>query len=191
MYSARIRKIVSDTTTGLEERLRTLEEQVKSLLESTRKKDCSKTMETRVQEILETPFKQVKESIANIMKEVELEEMELFRKESNQMDDCEKTPEERKKLIEKSPDCNNNVVLKEITSCENELAAERTPDAFESDNSPVSLDSQEYMRVPDTATQPLKLTRSKSEGKFSVRIRLGTICLFFFMGPISKLRVLA
>lgn len=172
-----MRQIVSDKTTSLEERLRTLEEQVKSLLESTRETDCNKTMETRVQEILETTFKELQESIENIMKEVELEEMELFRKERDKMDDHEKTQEERKKLIEKSSNCNNNVVLKGTTSCKKVLAAERTPNALEFDDSTVSLVKQENMRVLDRATTHLELTRLKSEGMFSVRIRLGIICL--------------
>ena len=171
-----MQQIVSDETARLEERLKTLEEQVKSLFESTREKDCNKSMETRVQEIIETTFKQLKESIENIMKDCELEEMDFLRKESDQMDEREKTPEERKKLIKKSSDCYNNVVFKESTGCENDLAADRTPNALKSDHSSVSLDRQENTRVLDRATPPSKLTRSKSEGTFSVRMRLGTIC---------------
>lgn len=189
-----MRQIVSDKTTSLEERLKTLEEQVKSLLESTREKDCNTTMETRVQEILETTFKQLKESVENIMKDFELEELKLLRKERDQMDDRP----ERKKIIEKSPDCNNNVVLKEITRCENKLVADRTPSVLESNNSPVSLDREENTTVLDRPTPLLKLTRSKSEGKFSVRILTSGNYMpsvnerhFFFLGPISKSIVFA
>ena len=166
-----MRQIVSDETARLEEGLEILQEQGKSLF------DCNKTMETRIQEILESTVKELKESIDNIMKNCELVEMKLqLRKERDQMDEREKTPEECKKLVEKSSDCNNSVVLKESTGCENELAADRTQKALESDHSSVSLDRQENTRVLDRATPPLKKTRSKSEGKFSVRMRLGTIC---------------
>ena len=164
-----MRQIVSDETAHLKERLKTLEEQVKSLFEFKREKDCNKTVETRVQEIIETTFKQLKESIENITKDCELEDMELLRKERDQMDEREKTPEECKKLIEKSSDWDDNVVLKESSGCENELAAERMPKALESNDLPVSLDRQENMRF-DRATPPFTPMQSKSEGKFSVRM---------------------
>ena len=165
-----MRQIVNDKTTSLEKRLKTLEEQFKSLLQSRSEKDCKKSIETRVQEIIETTFKQLKESIENIMKDFELEEVELLRKGRDQMGEREKIPEECKKLIEKSSDCNNNVVLKESTGCENELAAERTPKALESDGFPVRMNRQENMGFLDRATLPFTPMQSKSEGKSSVRM---------------------
>ena len=159
-----MRQIVSDETARLEEGLEILQEQGKSLF------DCNKTMETRIQEILESTVKELKESIDNIMKNCELVEMKLqLRKERDQMDEREKTPEECKKLIEKSSDWDDNVVLKESSCCENELAAERMPKALESNDLPVSLDRQENMRF-DRATPPFTPMQSKSEGKFSVRM---------------------
>ena len=175
-----MRKKVRDTTTGLEQRLDILEKNVKSLPELLREKDGSTIMQTGVKNTLETIFKQMKESIENVMKDVEVEEMELLRKERNdQMDDREKTPEERKNSVKKSTDCNNNVVVNETANCENELTAERTPNAFEPNNSAVlSLDRQGKVGFIDRATSPLlKPTQSKCEGKFPVRMRLGTICL--------------
>lgn len=173
LHSAKMKEIVRQTA-SLEKRLRTLEEQVKSLLESTIEKDCNKTMVERAQEILETTLKQLNTLIQNMVK-VELGEMELFTKEIDQINNREETPEEREKFIEKSSDCNYNVVLKGTASCEKELAADRTPNSLESDNSPVSVDRQENMRFLDRASPPLKLTQPKSEGKFSVRIRPKTI----------------
>ena len=52
-------------------------------------------------------------------------------------------------------------------------------DALESDHSSVSclsLDRHENTTVLDRATPLVKLTQSKPEGTFSVRMRLGTIC---------------
>ena len=130
-HSARMRQKVRDTTTGLEQQIGILQEKVKSLPELL--KDANKAMRSRVKNTVETIFKQMKESIENVMKDDEAEEMEPLRKERDQMDDHENTPEERKKSINKST---------------------------------------------DSATSPLlKPTQSKKEGKFSVRIRLGTICL--------------
>ena len=178
-HSARMKQKVRDTTTCLEQQLVTLQENFKSLPELLKEKDGNKAMKSRVKNTVETIFKQMKESIENVMKDVELEEMELLRKERDQMDDREKTSEERKKSINKSTDCNNNVVVNETAYCENELTADRIPNALEPQNSVVrSLDKQGKVGFIDRATSPLlKPTRSKCEGKFPVRIRLGTICL--------------
>lgn len=147
-----------------------LEENVKSLPELLREKDGNKAMKTKVMKTIQTIFKQMKESTENVLKEVEAEEMELLRKERDQIDDRQKTPEERKKSIKISSDCNNNVVANETANCENELTAERTSNALEPNSSAV-------LRV-DRATSPLlKPTQSKPEGKFYLRIRLETKCL--------------
>ena len=168
MHSARMRQIVSDTTTGLEQGLNIVEENVKSLPKLLREKDGNKAVKMGVKKTLEAIFKQMKKSIENVIKDVEAEEMELLRK----MDDREKTPEQRKKSIKKSSDCNNNVVFNETANCENELAADRTPNAVEPNKSAVlSLDRQEKVGIINRATSPLlKPTQLKSEGKFSLRI---------------------
>lgn len=167
MHSARMRQIVSDTKTGLEQGLNILEENVKNLPKLLREKDGNKAVKTVVKKILEAIFKQMEESIENVIKDVEAEEMELLR----EMDDREKTPEERKKSIKKSSDCNNNVVFKETANCENELAADRTPNALEPNKSAVQTDRQEKVGMINRATSPLlKPTQSKSEGKFSLCI---------------------
>ena len=151
-------------TFGLERRLETLEENVESLLESIKKKVGNTAMEKRVQEILESTVQQLKdmkESFENSMKEVEVEETEL-RKECDQMDDRERIPEERKQSLEKSSDCNNNTALNKTASCE------KTPNALEPDDSPVSPGTQENVRFIDRATSPVKLMQSKFEGKFAM-----------------------
>ena len=99
------------------------------------------------------------------MEDVEVVEKELG-KQRDQMDDPEKVEEGPKLLFEKSSDCNDNTVLNETAKGENELAADRAPNALKSDDFPVSLDGQENTEYFD---------RAKSEGKFP--IRLGTICL--------------
>jgi len=150
-------------TAGTEQRLETLEENVKSLSELLKEKDGNKVMETRAIQDIETLVKQLKASFENSVKGVEVEEMELLGKERDQMDYCEKIPEKHKILIVKSSDCNNNTVLHETAICENELAADRKPNALAPDDLPGSLGRQEM--------------QSKFEGKFLVRVLLGTICL--------------
>lgn len=174
VHSARMQQIVRNTTTGLEQGLDSIEENVKSLPELLREKDGNKAMKARVKKKLETIFKQMKESIENVMKAVEAEEVELLRKERDQMDDREKTPEERKKLIKKSSECNNNVVVNETANCENELTADRTPNALDANNSAVSLDKQGNVELIDRATSPIKLIM-RFEGKFPVQVLLGTM----------------
>ena len=101
-------------TADLEQRLENLKEKVESQPESIRKKVGNRAMKTRVQDILETTVKQLKdveEAIENSMEDVEVVENELG-KERNPIDDLEKMQEERKKSFEKSADCNNNTVLK-------------------------------------------------------------------------------
>ena len=169
MTSARVREIFRD------EKKKEILETLEGKPGSTRKKVGS----TRVQKIPEPPVKQLKdmgESSENSMKNVEVEE-ELG-KERDHMDDRKKMPEGRKNSFEKSSDCNNNTaVWTETTSCENELAADRKLIALELDHSLVSLDRQKKARLIDRATSPIKLTQSKSEGKFSVLILMKTICL--------------
>jgi len=143
IHSARMRQIVRDMTAGTEQRLETLEENVKSLSELLKEKDGNKVMETRAIQDIETLVKQLKASFENSVKDVEVEEMEHFGKERDQMDYCEKIPGKRKMLIVKSSDCNNDTVLNETASCENELAADRKPNAVEPDDFPVSLGRQE------------------------------------------------
>ena len=160
-------------TADLEKKLEELEEKPESI----RKKVGNTAMETRVQKMLETIvklLKDVKESIENSMKDVEAEEMELG-KERDEMDDRKKMPEERKKSFEKSTDGNNNTVLNDTGCCEKELVADRTPNALEPDDSP--LGRQKNARFLDRAASPVKQMRSKLEGKFSMRVILGTICL--------------
>ena len=158
-------------TAGLEQRLENLKEKAESQPESIRKKVGNRAMKTRVQDILETTVKQLKdveEAIENSMEDVEVVENELG-KERDQIDDLEKMQEERKKSFEKSPDCNNNTVLNKTASSENELAADRTPNALESDDFSVILDKEENMGFLDKATPLFTPRQSKSEGKFSVR----------------------
>ena len=150
IHSARMQRI--------EQRLESLEEKIKGLPESLTGKDGSKGMETTVKEILETT-EELKESIQNSVKE----EMK-----SDQINDREKMQEERKQSLEKSLDCNNNTALTKTASCENELAADRIPNALEPDDSPISVDRQGDVRFIDRATSPVKLMHSKFEGKFPV-----------------------
>ena len=90
-------------TAGLEQRLENLKEKVESQPESIRKKVGNRATKTRVQDILETIVKQLKnveEQIENSMEDVEVVENELG-KERNPIDDLEKMQEERKKSFEK------------------------------------------------------------------------------------------
>ena len=86
----------------------------------------------------------------------------------------EKMPEERKKLLKKSLDFNNNNELKETASCENELAAGRTPNVLQPDDSPITQATQEDVRIIDRATSPLKLMQSEFKDKFTLWVLLGT-----------------
>ena len=173
-HSARLRQVDSSMT---KQKLETLEEIVKSLQELLKKQDDSKAMEMRVQEI-ETSLQQLKASFENSVKDLEVEEMELLGKDHDQMGDCEKMPEEYKKLIEKSSDCNNFTVLDETACCEEGICltspqkevvklADRIPNAFRYDVSP---DIQGNVSFLDKATSPVKLTQSKPEGKFTVLV---------------------
>ena len=163
--SARVRQIVSNMTAGLEQRLEKVESQPYSI----RKEVGDTGTKTRAHEILETPVEQlkdVKQSIENGMEDVEVVEKGLGR-ERDQMVDLEKMQEESKISFEKSSECNNSTALNETASYENELAVDKAPNALESDDFRVSLDRQEYI-----ATPLLKPTRSKSEGTFSLCIRV-------------------
>ena len=162
IHSAKMRRI--------EERMKTLEEIIKALPESLRQNDGSKAMEKRVQEILDST-EELKESVENNMKE----EIELLRKERDQINDREKMTEEGKTCCEVSLDCNNNTAMKETASCENELAADRAPNALDLGDSPVSLDAQEGVRFIDRATSPVNIMQLEFEGKFPVRVLLRTI----------------
>ena len=154
IHSARMRRI--------EQRLEKLEEKLKDLPELLRKKNGSKAIETTVQEILDTR-EELKGSIENSMKE-----MELLRKDCDQINDREKIAEEHKISFEISLDGNNKTA-----SCENELASDRTPNTLEPDDSPISLDRQEDERFIDRATSPVKPLQSNFEGKFPVQVLLG------------------
>lgn len=167
-------------TAGLERRLENLHEKIESQSESTRKQGAKRAMKTRAQEIPETTVKQLKDrkkSNENNVEDVEVAEKELG-KERDPMDDLEKMQEEPKLLFEKSSDCNNSTVSNETASCEKKLAAEdRAPNGLKSDDFPVSLNRQENMGLNGRATPPFSPMQSKSEGKFPMRIRLGTICM--------------
>ena len=152
IYSASMRRI--------EQGLEMLNEKIKDLPESLREKNCSKAIETKVQEILDKT-EELNGSFENSMRE-----MELLRKERDQINDREKMPEVLKKSFERSLECNANTALKETASCENELAADRTPNTLELDDSPISLDRQEDVRFFDRATSPVKPMQSNFEGKF-------------------------
>ena len=151
-----MRQIVSEMTAGLGQGLENSSQKVESQPESIRKKTGKTATKTRAQEIPDTTDKQLKdrkESIENSMEDVEMAERELG-KERHQMDDLEKVQEEPKLSFEKSSDCNINTVSNETARGESELAADRAP--------------EENMGYLD---------RAKSEGKFPIRISLGTICL--------------
>ena len=136
----------------IEQRLESLEKNIKGLPESLREKDSSKAMETTAQEILDTT-KKLKE------------EMEFLRNTP------EKMAEEHKKSFKKPLDFYNNTVLKS----ENELAAGRTPNALEPNDSPTSQDRHEDVRFTDRATSPVNLMHfAEIECKFPVRVLLGT-----------------
>ena len=156
ILSARLRPLV--------QRLETLEENIESLPKSLSEKDGSKAMETKAQEILDTT-KELKE------------ETKLMEKECDQMCDRGKVSEECQNSFEISPECNNNTVLNETASCENELAPDGTRNTLEPDDSPATLGRQEDRSFADRATSPVKLMQSKFEGTFSVRILLGTVFL--------------
>lgn len=151
-------QIVSDTTAGLEQRLEMLKEKNESQAES---------IETIIGFL---------NDIGNNVKGFEVELMELKR-QRDQMNDREKMPEEHKKSYRKSSDCNNNTSLNETASCENELAADGTPNAIEPDDSPASLGRQADKRFVDRVISPVNLMQSKFEGKLSVRVLLGAIYL--------------
>lgn len=147
-----------------------LNEKVESPPESIRKKISKTATRRRAQEIPETAVKQLndrKESIENSVEDVEVVEKELG-KERSQTDDPEKMEEGPKLLFDKSSYCSDNTVLNETARGENELAADRAPNALNSDDFPVSVDGRENTRCLD---------RAKSEGKFPIRVRLRTICL--------------
>ena len=176
-HSARIRQVVSSMTV-IKQKLETLEEIVKSLLELLKKQDGNKAMETRVQEI-KTSLQQLGASFENSVKKLEVEEMELLGKDRDQMDDREKMPEEYKNLIEKSSDCNNFTVLDETACCEEGICltspqeeivrlADRISNAFPYDVSPDIQGNVSFL--DNKATSPVKLTRSKPEGKFTVLV---------------------
>ena len=185
-----MRRIVSNTTAGLEQRL----EKVESQAESIRKMVGDTATKARAHEILEIPVKQLKdmkESIGNSTEDDEVVEKKLGKKR-DQVDDLGKIQEEPKESFGKSSESNDSNVWNETASYENALAVDRALNALESDDFPVNLDRQEYI-----ATPLLNPTQSKSEGKFSVCIRLGTICFqltedisFLLMASISKLIVL-
>lgn len=164
-----MQQIVSDTTAGLEQRLEMLEEKNQSQAESITARA------TKRQEILATIIGYLKD-IGNNVKGVEVELMELQR-QLDQMNDREKMPEEHKKSYQKSSDCNNNTSLNKTASCQNELAADGTPNAIEPDDSPASLGRQADKRFVDGVISPVNLMQSKFEGKLPVRILLGAICL--------------
>ena len=109
-------------TAGTEERLETLEGNVKSLSELLKEKDGNKVMETRAIQEIETSVKQLKASFENGVKDVEVEEMELLAEERDQMDYSKKIPE--------------------TACCENKLAADSTPSALEPNDSPVNQSRQ-------------------------------------------------
>ena len=135
----------------IKQRLDLLEKKIKGLPESLREKDSSKAMETTAQEILDTT-KKLKE------------EMEFLRNTP------EKMAEEHKKSFKKPLDFYNNTVLKS----ENELAAGRTPNALEPNDSPISQDRHEDVRFTDRGTSPVNVMHSEIEGKFPARVLLGT-----------------
>ena len=73
-----------------------------------KEKDGNKALEKKAQGI-ETTVKQLKALVENSVKDVET---------LDQLDYSENVPEEHKKLIDESSDCNNNGVLNETTCCE-------------------------------------------------------------------------
>jgi len=155
--SDRMRQIFHDMTTGLGQKLETLEENVKSMHELLKEKADSKAIETRLQKI-ETPVKQSKDiqkSMKNSVKDDEEEEIKLG-KQRDQIGDRKLMKEERRKSFETSSESNNNSVLLETSSSENELAADITPDALEHDDFHVGLDRQKNGRFLDRATSPIQ-----------------------------------
>lgn len=155
--SDRMRQIFHDVTTGLGQKLETLEENVKSMHELLKEKADSKAIETRLQKI-ETPVKQsrdIQTSIKNSVKDDEEEEIELG-KQRDQIGDRELMPEERRQSFQTSSESNYNSVLRETSSGENELAADVTPDALEHDDFHVGLDRQKNARFLDRGTSPIQ-----------------------------------
>lgn len=152
-----MRKMFHDMTTGLGQKLETLEENVKSMHEMLKEKADSKAIETRLQKI-ETPVKQSKDvqnSMKNSVKDDEEEEIKLG-KQRSQIGDRELMQEERRKSFETSSESNYNSVLLETSSSENELAADITPDALEHDDFHVGSDRQKNGRFLDRATSPIQ-----------------------------------
>ena len=145
MHSSRIRQ--------MEKRPEKVEEKIPP--ESLREKDGSKVMETTAQEIPTT--KKLKK------------EAEFFGNARGTM------PEEGKNSFKKSLDLNNNTVLKKNATCENELAENGTPNAFETDDFPISQDRQKDERFIDRATSPLKPMQSKFKGKFPLQVIMRTV----------------
>lgn len=155
--SDRIRQIFHDVTTGLGQKLETLEENVKSMHELLKEKADSKAIETRLQKI-ETPVKQsrdIQTSMKNSVKDDEEEKIKLG-KQRDQIGDRELMSEERRKSLEISSESNYNSVLRETSSGENELAANITPDALEHDDFLVGLERQKNARFLDRATSPIQ-----------------------------------
>lgn len=155
-------RILSARLRPLAKRLETLEQKIESLPKSLSEKDGSKAMETKAQDILDTT-------------EELKEETKLLKKECDQMYDREKLSEERQNSFEIWPDCNSNTVLNETASCENDLVPDGTRNTLEPDDSPATLSRHGDRSFVDRATSPVKLMQSKFEGKFSVRILLGTV----------------
>ena len=151
-------------TADMEQRLETLEENVKSLPELVQEKDGNKALQTKVQGI-ETTVKQLKVLVENSAKDVRVEEMELLPKERDQLDNSEKMPEEHKKVIKESSDSNNNAQKLNEIACREEgiwmispleeivVVTDRIPDS--------SLDKE---------TPPVNLMESKFGGKFAVLV---------------------
>ena len=162
-------------TAGLVQRLEMLEDKKgKSLPKSQRGNVGHTAMETKVQEKVETTVKQLldmKESIENSMKDVEVEEREFSGKERDQLDVCEKIPEERKKFVEESSDCNNNAVLSKTAPQEEiVVVADRGPNALKRYDILLSPEIQENASSLDKATSPVKQLESKFEGEFALPV---------------------
>ena len=167
IHSGRIRQIFSDMTAGIEQRVVTLEENVKSLPELVREMDGNKALETKVQGI-ETTVKQLKVLVENSVKDVRVEEMELLPKEPDQLGNSEKVQEEHKKVIKESSDSYKNASLNEIACCEEGvcLISPQEEIAVVTDRIPD--------RIPDSsldkATSPVKRIESKFGGTFAVLV---------------------
>ena len=166
-------------TAVIEQRLETLEENVKSLPELLKEKDGNKALETKVQGI-ETAVKQLKVLVENSAKDVEVGDMELLGKGRGQLDDSENLSEEHKK----PPGSNKIAVLNEIAcsgdcvrliSSQEEIVVvtNRIPNALKRDNIFSSREIQENISFLDKATSPIKLMESKFEGRFALLVFSG------------------